>query len=481
MSPSLSVRLFGRRRFVAGAATVGGTVALGLSGCAAETENTPAPSDDRDVDVAVIGAGIAGLAAAGVVSRAGLRTVVLEARDRVGGRIWTSRAWPDLPVDLGASWIHGTDGNPVYAEVNRLGLATRVFDVGSFDGGGSAVLFSRNGTELDADDVEKRSAQVADYLESIAVRSGAERTSLSAALDSLPPKLRDIARTPAVAAWLNTYAGDFGATPETLALSAVDEDDSYPGAQRVLPGGYDQLTQRLSAGLLSAGLLSAGLPIRLKTPVTAISLRDRNHVVIDTADGRWQANKVIVTVPLGVLKSGAITFDPPLPPEQRRAIDAIGFGRFEKLVLRFDTAFWDDVDLIQVVGSPGQAFTGWFNLNRVVGKPALMALNGGSAASASDMSLDRQIAAATEVLAGIYPGRFRPPQAGQASAWWTDEFSRGSYSFTAVGSGGPDREALAEPVDDRLWLAGEAAHEQFHSTVHGAWLSGQAAAKQAIA
>lgn len=420
----------------------------------------------------MIGAGIAGLAAAGVVARAGLRTVVLEARDRVGGRIWTSTAWPDVPVDLGASWIHGTAGNPVYDEVNRLGLATSVFDVGSFEGAGSAIYYSRSGTELDADEVEKAAERVIGYLESIGGKSGAGRTSLSAALDALPPDLRDIARTPAVAASLNTYAGDFGATPETLALSALDEDDSYPGAQRVFPAGYGELTERLAATL----------PVRRRTPVTGISLRDRDRVVLDTADGQWRAAKVIVTVPLGVLKSGAITFDPPLPPDHRRAIDAIGFGRFEKLVLRFDTAFWDDVDQIQVVGMPGDPFTGWYNLNRVARRPVLMALNGGSAAAAIDaMPLDRQTALATEVLAGIYPGRFRPPVAAQASGWWTDEFSRGSYSFTAVGSGDQDREALAEPVDDRMWLAGEAAHEQFHSTVHGAWLSGEAAAKQATA
>ena len=466
---------------------------MGLSGCGAEknesgddrtSDKSAPPSGERDVDVAVIGAGIAGLAAAGVVSRAGLRAVVLEARDRVGGRIWTSNTWPDVPVDLGASWIHGTDGNPVYEEANRLGLATSVFDVGSFEGAGSAVYYARNGTELDADRVEKDSAKIVGYLESIGGKSGAGRTSLSAALDALPPGMRDLARTPAAASSLNTYAGDFGATPDALALSAVDEDDSYPGAQRVFPAGYGQLTQRLADGL----------PVRLKTPVTRISLRDPDRVVLDTADGQWRARKVIVTVPLGVLKSGAITFDPPLPPGHRRAIDAIGFGRFEKLVLRFDTAFWDDVDQIQVIGSPGEPFTGWYNLNRVAGKPALMALNGGSAAAAIEalspvaslppaggLPLDRQTARATEVLSGIYPGRFRPPVAAQASGWWTDEFSRGSYSFTAVGSGEKDREALAEPVDDRLWLAGEAAHEQFHSTVHGAWLSGEAAAKQATA
>ena len=463
MNSSIAGGPMRRRDVLAG----GLTLAAALAGCAAGAPSSSA--GERDVDVAVVGAGIAGLAAAGALTAAGLRCVVLEARDRVGGRIWTSNAWADLPVDLGASWLHGTEGNPVYDEATRLGIATAVFDVGSFDGAGSSIYYSGNGTELDGDEIEAYSDEVIGYLEGIAGGS-AGRRSLRAAIDDLPKRLGDLSREPEIAAALTDYAGDYGATLDDLALRALDEDDSFPGAQRIFPGGYGQLTQRIAEGL----------PVRLRTPVTGISLRAADHIVIDTADGQWRAGKVIVTVALGVLKSGALRFDPPLPAAHQRAIDAIGFGRFEKLLLRFDTAFWDDVDQIQVAGRPGEPFTGWYNLNRVTGTPVLMALNGGAAAAAVDgMPVDRQTALASDVLAAVYPGRFRPPRAAQASSWWEDEFSRGSYSFTAVGSGLQDREVLAAPVDGRLWLAGEASHAELHSTVHGAWLSGRAAAERA--
>jgi len=456
-----------RREVLAGALFLGAVSAL-----AACTKTSVPPSEEREVDVAVIGAGIAGLAAAETVIRAGLSCVVLEARDRVGGRIWTSTEWPDLPVDLGASWIHGTQGNPIYDEANRLGITTAVFDVGSFDGAGSAEYYSPNGIPTDADQLDTQLARVLRHLEDAADTDGAGRISLRAAINSLPPALGDVARTPAVAAALTDYAGDYGATPDELALSALDEGDSFGGAQRVFPGGYGQLTRRLADEL----------PVQLNTVVTAVSLTSQDHVAVDTADGRWRAGKVIITVPLGVLKGGAIRFDPALPAGHTRAIDRLGFGRFEKLVLRFDTAFWDDVDQIQVSGRPGAPFSGWYNLARVTGAPALMALNGGVAAAAvGEMTVGSQSDLAAEVLAGIYPGRFRPPLAAQASRWWTDAFSRGSYSFTAVGAGEQDRVTLAEPVDDRLWLAGEAQHETLHSTVHGAWLSGRAAAEQATA
>lgn len=464
-----------RRQVLAGAISLGAATAL-----AACTRTAAPPSGerageragDRDVDVAVIGAGIAGLAAAEAVTKAGLSCVVLEARDRVGGRIWTSTEWSDLPVDLGASWIHGTEGSPIFDEANRLGIATAVFDVGSYDGAGSAEYYSPNGIPADADQLDALVNRVIGRLEDAAVEDGSGRRSLRAAIDSLPPALGDVARTPAVAAALTDYAGDYGATPDELALSALDEEDSFGGAQRVFPGGYGQLTQRLADGL----------PVQLNVAVTAVSLTAKDHIAVDTVGGRWRARKVIVTVPLGVLKSGTIRFDPPLPAGHTRAIDRLGFGRFEKLVLRFDSVFWDDVDQIQVTSRPGSPFNGWYNLARVTGAPVLMAINGGAAAAAlGEMTVQNQTDSAAEVLAGIYPGRFRPPLAAQASHWWTDEFSRGSYSFTAVGSGEQDRETLAEPVDGRLWLAGEAQHPTLHSTVHGAWLSGRAAGNQVTA
>jgi monoamine oxidase len=463
---SVAGRRVRRRAVLAGAVTL----AAGLGGCTQQAPKRPSAVGSRDVDVAVIGAGIAGLAAAAVVSAAGRSCVVLEARNRLGGRIWTSNAWADLPVDLGASWIHGTDGNPVFEETTRLGIPTTVFDVGSFEGSGSAVYHSGTGATLNGDEIEAHTDAVISYLQSTAGTADAGRRSFGAGIDDLPERLREIAADPVIAAALTDYAGDYAATPEELALRALNEDDSFPGPQRVFPAGYGQLVQRLAEGL----------PVRLSTPVASVSLKAADHVVVDTADGQWRAARVIVTVPLGVLKSGGLRFDPPLPASHRRAIGAIGVGRFEKLVLRFDTAFWDDVDEIRVAGYPGKPFTGWYNLHRVIGRPALMSLNGGVAASAIDgVPVDRQTQLAGEVLKGVYPGRFRPPVAAQASHWWADEFSRGSYSFTAVGSGPADRKGLAVPVAGRLWLAGEATHPALHSTVHGAWLSGRAAAEQA--
>ena len=133
------MKAVGRRTLLQAGMLIG---AVAAGGCGRED----APPNG-EVDLLVVGAGVAGLAAAGYAAGQGLRCVVLEARDRVGGRIWTSAEWPKVPVDLGASWIHGTDGNPVYDEITRLGIETAVFDVGSSDGVGSLIsVLQRNPT-----------------------------------------------------------------------------------------------------------------------------------------------------------------------------------------------------------------------------------------------------------------------------------------------------------------------------------------------
>ena len=454
-----------RRRLLAGAVAVGAASALG--GCAREQNSASPGPGGGDLDVVVVGAGIAGLAAARTLSRAGLRFVVLEARGRAGGRIWTSTEWPELPVDLGASWIHGRDGNPIYDLSREYGLATAVFDVGSLEGTGSEVRYTAQGAPISgAAEQQTETDTVLGLLEDAAEEPGAGDISMRAGIDALPEAA---GAGQAITAELIEIAGDYGATPQQLSLAALTEDDSYPGPQLVFPGGYGQLTAKLAEGV----------PIRFDTAVSEVSLSDPDRVVIRAGTDTWTARAAIVTVPLGVLKAGAIRFTPALPADHQRAIERLGFGRYEKLVLSFDEGFADDVDQIQIADA-GAPFTNWYNLQRFTGKPALMALNGGAAAEAVEaLTVDQQTDRAVAMLRRVYGSRVPTPTAAQASNWWSDEFARGSYSFTAVGSGDDDRATLSAPVADRLWLAGEASHPTAHSTVHGAWLSGQVAAEQA--
>ena len=212
------------------------SLATVLAGCtepAAPRSGRPGLPGERAVDVAVVGAGIAGLAAADILTRAGVSCVVLEARDRVGGRIWTSAEWPDLPIDLGASWIHGTAGNPIYREAERLGIPTAVFDVGSFEGSGTVQYYTPDGTPIGADDFDAQVGRVVERLERTAGADEAGRTSLRSAIDALPPGLQDLARRPAVARaaaaetiWYSELAG---AASPTKVPSGRNRSRQAPG------------------------------------------------------------------------------------------------------------------------------------------------------------------------------------------------------------------------------------------------------------
>jgi len=179
------------------------------------------------------------------------------------------------------------------------------------------------------------------------------------------------------------------------------------------------------------------------------------------------ADRAIVTVPLGVLKAGAIAFDPPLPGTKRQAIERLGFGLLDKVVLAFEEPFWpQSADLLGLVGTE-QPVGDLVNGLSFAGAPLLIGIRGGAAARSCEALSDRE--AVDEVRVAMDAPE---PTGALVTRWAADPYARGSYSFLAVGSSPADLHALAEPVGERLLFAGEATHEEFFATVHGAYMSG---------
>jgi monoamine oxidase len=179
-------------------------------------------------------------------------------------------------------------------------------------------------------------------------------------------------------------------------------------------------------------------------------------------------------VPLGVLKSGAIEFDPPLPQRKQQAIDQLGMGASNKLVLRYPRAFWPaEPQFLGYLPREESRFRIFMNLTTDSGPPMLAAVSAGDQARRVERLSDReQIAAAQQTLRGMFGDRIPGPDAHQITRWGSDPFSLGAYSYVPVGRSGDDYEALAEPVAGRLLFAGEATHRRWPTTVQGAWLSG---------
>lgn len=423
--------------------------------------------------VVVVGAGVAGLAAARALRAAGRAVVVLEGRDRIGGRVVTSRAWPDLPCDLGASWIQGTRGNPLTALVEEWGLATKRTDPDE------ATVYRADGRRLSENEAEVVDRQVKAILAGVREEKAAHGDDgdglalgpvIARLVDAagLDPIVRGDVEQALIASIVHEYAGDL----DELSLLHYDAADGHGGPSVILPDGYDELPRRLAQGL----------DVRLGEVVTAIE-HDERGVTVRTAKSSMQADRVVVTLPLGVLKKGGVAFRPALPEAKRAAIERLGMGVLDKLWLRFPTAFWGERenDLIGFVAPDRGAWSETVDFHHVLGKPVLLCFQAGSVARAAEALPDRRlVASAMSWIRAAFGAQAPDPVAWQVTRWASDPFSLGSYSFFARGSSPADVEALAASVDDRVFFAGEATSSDHPATVHGAYASGLRAAEEIV-
>jgi len=427
--------------------------------------------------VIVIGAGLSGLTVADELARRGFDVTVLEARDRVGGRCHTVDG-----IDMGAHWIHGTEGNPVTALARRFGLPT-VFVGGdsTFTGGWEALdMRTAGGDRLDG---ETKLASVLaadamwdalDVMRRERLATGAPDISLREALgclqaDGLVP------HDPATLDWhLELLAReDAGSGSEMLSLFAHEEGiDVYGYGDSVIAAGFGALAERLAIGL----------DVRLSSPVVRIDTTDIERAIVATDNDTYEADVVVVTVPLGVLKSGVIEFVPSLPPGKQAAIERVGIGVLAKLVLRFDDVWWPEDQYVVGVASSAvsQTPTMIINTSATHREPVLVALAGGELGrwvETADASTVHDWIVG--LLDSVFGDTATPPNRIDRTQWSIDPYSLGSYSAMTVGASAADLVELGEPVG-RIHFAGEATSPSGWSTTHGAVTSGRREAARIV-
>lgn len=420
----------------------------------------------READVLVIGAGIAGLRAAEVLTAAGKTVIVLEGRDRTGGRIWTDRSW-GVPLDLGASWIHGVTGNPIAARAQAAGIRTVAADY-------SEALYDPRGIRQPDGAVQTIEHRVNALATAGRANSPDSDEPLRAALDRALTGAHpsDVKRLEYEMGITSVFEHEYAADTSELSANHFDDGAKESGGDVLFPGGYDQIVS----------LLQQGRDIRTGAAVLRID-SSSSGVATTTAQGVFQARAAIVTVPLGVLKAGSITFGTPLSPAKTAAIQRLGMGALSKTYLRFPQSFWPtDVDLMDRI-PPAAARAQWvenLNVAKFHPVPALLMFNAGAfARSVEALSNADAIASAALALRSMFGAATMNPVASLRSQWTRDPFSLGAYSFLAVGATLADRDALAAR-EGAVFFAGEACSRDHAATVHGAYTSGEAAANSAL-
>ena len=415
---------------------------------------------EQQFDVIVVGAGIAGLAAANELDSKGFDVIILEANDRIGGRIWSSSDWSGPTVDLGASWIHGIKNNPITDLAIKHGIEMVAMDLNPSE------LYDYEGNWFGDEQQAQAWAMLGDFKEFIVLENEIRErdASIQDALNSFVSR-EGLSLEEQEALSVPVYSGielKYNAPASELSLFWWDIGESYGGDEVIFPQGYGQITDGLADGL----------DIKFEHVVTKIEY-DENGVNVVTNQGSFEGKYVICTVPLGVLKQGDIEFIPSLPQSKQNAIGKLGMGLMDKIYFLFPESFWDDTTFINHISKKNGGWMEFLNFKPFIDEPVLMAFSSGEYGRQLEKLSDQEIIAeGMDVLRKLYGDDIPEPEDYIITRWASDPFSRGSYSFTPVGAIPADYDDLAEPVMDRLFFAGEATIKEAPATVHGAYLSG---------
>lgn len=415
----------------------------------------------RDFDVIVIGAGVAGLSAAGVLARAGKSVLCLEARERAGGRIFTIHdPLSPIAIEFGAEFVHGRPPH-LWDLIRRNQLL-------AYEHAASAWHFHRGRARK-----EEQVGTIGDTVLSKMAKSRRKKD------ESFQDYLSHSQRSSREQSWSSDYVEGFNAARlERISARSLIADSE--AAEKIegdhtfrLPGGYDAIVSALMREVRELRLQSIVREVKWKRGSAEIRYRS----VPEQKDYIVTCAKLIVTLPLGVLQAGSVRFEPE-PTPVLRAARKLEMGQVYRVTFRFREPFWEEDEKLKQTGfllSGDTPFMSWWTTWPVVSP----ILTGWSAASHADLLRrcdDRRIVrTALSSLSQMLRRKIPRAEAAYFHDWQADPFSRGAYSYVPSGA---SRATLAKPLQNTLFFAGEAANQTGRGgTVDGAIESGVRAAE----
>ena len=406
------------------------------------------------VEVAIIGAGAAGLGAANALKNSGLSVLVLEARDRVGGRAHTIMASPDVTFDVGCGWLHSADQNSFVKIAEDLN-----FEINKSLPPWRERAYGKAFPQDERDDYMRALDAFYDRATKAAIEAEQSGRDVPASL-FLEPGNRWNPMIDAISTYINGCELD---SVSLIDMEAYEDTDLNWRVRR----GY---------GALIAAY-GATCPLALNCQVTLVD-HSAKRIRIETSRGTLTADKVIVTVPTNLIADEAIRFHPPLPAKVDAA-RGLPLGLADKVTLALD-----EPEALPAEGNLRAATMrtamGTYHI-RPFGQPCIEGFFGGRFAQSLEDAGPGALAAESinEIVSCLGNDFRRKLKPLAESRWAHDPFARGSYSHALPGHAG-DRAVLAVPVDGRLFFAGEATSPDFFTTAHGARDSGERAAEEVL-
>ncbi|MDV2686067.1 FAD-dependent oxidoreductase [Alkalihalophilus lindianensis] len=408
--------------------------------------------DTYQKSVTVIGAGISGLRAAGILHKEGFQVKLLEASDYIGGRLKTNRSLSNYAFDEGGCWIHTPIGNPLTEMAQKLGVETVVTDDNWI------IVYDENGEKIPNEKFEREKEHFNSVLKNVS-RFGEVGTSFEHIYKREYAEDMSLIQQFLFSTYLTSETGDLN----QLSSKYYDIEESFEGTDTIVKDGYDLLIS----------YLAEGLDIELDQRVRSIDYTAAK-VRVKTDTKEYTSDYVIVTVPLGVLKKGSISFTPSLPKGKQEAIKKIGVNQVNKFFVEWEKSFWDPTQFIGYTNAEKHKFNYFLNVKIV--KPTvngLITFAFGKEASRLENKEDHEvIEEIMKSLRVMYGYNIPMPKNILRSKWVHNENTFGSYSYASLETRPEDFDRMAKSIDGKLFFAGEHTIKEYFSSVHGAYLSG---------